>query len=167
MVKTFRNRTDGGINTNKKYMIRTSVPEDEQRIRELFIEMLQTVYRTKEVRGYEAGYLDRFWTGGEERIYVAEDETVVAYLSVEVHHDSEADYIYLDDLSVTEKYRGYGIGSALIREAEKYAREIGIHTILFHVERSNTAAFQLYERLGYKIYRDDGNRYMMIKTDDI
>ena len=60
-----------------------------------------------------------------------------------------------------------GIGSALIREAEKYAREIGIHTILFHVERSNTAAFQLYERLGDKIYRDDGNRYMMIKTDGI
>jgi ribosomal protein S18 acetylase RimI-like enzyme len=55
----------------------------------------------------------------------------------------------------------------LIREAEIYAREIGTQAILFHVEKSNTAAFRLYERLGYKIFRDDGNRYMMIKNDGI
>jgi ribosomal protein S18 acetylase RimI-like enzyme len=86
----------------------------------------------------------------------------VAYLSIEVHHEQEADYIYLDDLSVTESYRNLGIGSALIHEAENYAKEIGIQHILFHVEKTNTKAFQLYERLGYKVYRDDGNRYMMI-----
>ena len=54
------------------------------------------------------------------------------------------------------------IGSALIHEAEGYAKDIGIQHILFHVENSNNKAFQLYERLGYKVYRDDGNRYMMI-----
>ena len=59
----------------------------------------------------------------------------MAYLSIEVHHE---------------------------QEAEGYAKEIGIQHILFHVEKSNTKAFQLYERLGYKVYRDDGNRYMMI-----
>jgi ribosomal protein S18 acetylase RimI-like enzyme len=144
------------------YSIRIAIPEDEQRIRELFIEMLQTIYHTEEVEGYESGCLNRYWTNGEERILVAEDESVVAYLSIEVHHEPEADYIYLDDLSVTESYRSHGIGSALIHEAEAYAREIDIQHILFHVEKSNTKAFQLYERLGYKVYRDDGNRYMMI-----
>ncbi|WP_026662363.1 GNAT family N-acetyltransferase [Butyrivibrio proteoclasticus] len=144
------------------YSIRIANPEDEQRIRELFIEMLQTIYHTEEVEGYESGCLNRYWTNGEERILVAEDESVVAYLSIEVHHEPEADYIYLDDLSVTESYRSHGIGSALIHEAEAYAREIDIQHILFHVEKSNTKAFQLYERLGYKVYRDDGNRYMMI-----
>ena len=68
--------------------------------------------------------------------------------------------------SVTESYRGLGIGSALIHEAEVYAQEIGIQHILFHVEKSNTEAFRLYERLGYKIFRDDGNRYLM-KKDEI
>ncbi len=53
--------------------------------------------------------------------------------------------------------------SVLIHEAENYAQEIGIQHILFHVEKSNTEAFRLYERLGYKIFRDDGNRYMMKK----
>ena len=148
------------------YKIRIAVHEDEPRIRELFIEMLQTIYHTEDVQGYESGCLNRYWTNGEERILLAEDESVVAYLSIEVHHEPEADDIYLDDLSVTESYRRHGIGSALIHEAEVYAHEIGIKHILFHVEKSNTEAFRLYERLGYKVFRDDGNRYMM-KKDEI
>ena len=150
-----------------KYRIRIAVPKDEQKIRELFMEMLQTIYHTEDVQGYEPGCLDRYWINGEEHIFVAEDEDVVAYLSVEVHHESDKDYIYLDDLSVTEKYRSQGIGSALIREAEKYAREIEITDIVFHVEKSNTEAFRLYERLGYKIFRDDGSRYLMNKSVEI
>ena len=75
------------------------------------------------------------------------------------------DYIYLDDLSVTKAYRNLGIGSALIREAEIYARKIGIRDIVFHVEKSNTSAFRLYERLGYKVFRDDDSRYLMNKID--
>ncbi len=147
------------------YRIRKAISKDEQRIRELFIEMLQTIYHTEDVEGYESGYLDRYWTNGEERILVAEDESIVAFLSIEVHHEPEADYVYLDDLSVTERYRDIGIGSALIREAEAYAQEIGIPLILFHVEKSNTEAFRLYERLGYKVFRDDGNRYLMKKDE--
>ena len=147
------------------YKIRIAVPKDEQKIRELFIEMLQTIYNTKDVQGYEPGQLDRYWTCGEERILVAEDEEVVAYLSIEVHHEPDMDYIYLDDLSVTKAYRNLGIGSALIREAEIYARKIGIRDIVFHVEKSNTSAFRLYERLGYKVFRDDDSRYLMNKID--
>ena len=81
-----------------EYRIRKAIPEDEQRIRELFIEMLQTIYHTEDVEGYESGCLDRYWTNGEERILVAEDGYVVAYLSIEVHHEPDADFIYLDDL---------------------------------------------------------------------
>ena len=147
------------------YSTRIAVPEDERKIRELFIEMLQTIYHTEDVQGYEPGCLDRYWVSGEERIFVAEDEDVVAYLSVEVHHEPDMDYIYLDDLSVTKAYRNLGIGSALIREAEIYARKIGIRDIVFHVEKSNTSAFRLYERLGYKVFRDDGSRYLMNKID--
>ncbi len=147
-------------------MIRKAMPADEKRIRELFIEMLKTIYNTEDVQGYETGYLDRYWTPGEDVLFVAEDNEVVAYLAVEVHREDEMDYVYLDDLSVTENYRSQGIGSSLIHEAEAYAQEIGIQHILFHVEKSNTEAFRLYERLGYKIFRDDGNRYLM-KKDEI
>ena len=140
--------------------IRKAVQGDEQRICELFIEMLQTIYHTEDVQGYEPGYLDRYWKNGEDIIFVADDDDVIAYLAVEVHRE-DVDYIYLDDLSVTEKNRGNGIGTSLIHKAEDYAMELGLENILFHVEKSNTSAFRLYERLGYKIFRDDGNRYLM------
>jgi len=143
--------------------IRKAVKEDEIKIKELFIEMLQTIYSNKNVTGYEDGYLDKFFDNREDWICVAEaNGSVVAYLSIEVHHEQE-DFIYLDDLSVSEKYRGNGIGTELIKTAERFAKEIDISTVVFHVEKSNSSAFKLYERLGYSIMNIDGTRFGMIK----
>ena len=97
-----------------EFKIRKAVKEDETKIRELFIEMLQTIYSNNNVDGYEKGYLDKFFDGHEDWICVAEvNNSVAAYLSIEVHHEQE-NFIYLDDLSVSGKYRsnGYGWGSA-------------------------------------------------------
>ena len=146
-----------------KYNIRIAIPSDEEKICELFLEMLRTIYHTDEVDGYKDGALDRFWTGDENRIYVAEDRVIVAFLSIEVHHEHE-DYIYLDDFSVTEAYRNKGIGSELLNVAESYAREINIPEVFLHVEKTNGAAMRLYERFGYSINRDDGNRYLLRKN---
>ena len=44
--------------------------------------MLQTIYHKDDVKGYEAGYLDSFWNDGENRIYVAEDDAVRAFVRV-------------------------------------------------------------------------------------
>ncbi len=49
----------------------------------------------------------------------------------------------------------------LIHKAEDYAMELGLEDVLFHVEKTNTSALRLYERLGYKIFRDDGNRVLL------
>ena len=145
-----------------EYKIRTAVQADEERIRELFLEMLRTIYRTDDVKGYGEGDLDRFRSESQDRIYVAEDREVVAFLSVEVHHDP-VDHIYLDDFSVTEAYRNKGIGSALIRTAESYAGQTGSQAVILHVEKTNTSAMRFYERMGYSIFRDDGDRYLLKK----
>ena len=145
-----------------EYKIRTAVPTDEGKIRELFLEMLRTIYRTDDVKSYEDGYLDRFWRENQDRIYVAEDSQVIAFLSVEVHHDP-VDHIYLDDFSVTAAYRNKGIGSALIRAAEAYAEQIGSRAVILHVEKTNTSAMRFYERSGYAVFRDDGDRFLLKK----
>lgn len=148
-----------------KYTFRKAIKEDENSIRDLFVEMLQTIYQSKNVQGYEAGYLDKFFDGKEDWICVAEeDNAVIAYLSIEVHREQET-FLYLDDLSVSEKYRGKGIGTNLIRTAEKFAVETGISTIVFHVEKSNTGAFRLYRRLGYFVLDEEGSRYRMLKEE--
>ena len=145
-----------------EYRIRTAVTADEARIRELFLEMLRTIYHTDDVKGYGDGDLDRFWRETTDRIYVAEDGQVVAFLSVEVHHDP-VDHIYLDDFSVTAAYRSKGIGSALVRAAEAYANRIGSQAVILHVEKTNTSAMRFYERSGYSVFRDDGNRLQLKK----
>jgi len=137
--------------------------KDSNRINELFIEMLQTIYNTDQVDGYSDGDLDRFFDGRDEWISIAvADEKIIAFLSIEVHHEEE-EYIYLDDLSVTKQYRNNGIGTKLIRNAESYAKELNISVVCLHVEKSNSEAFRLYKRLGYIIYEDQGNRYLMMK----
>ena len=145
-----------------KYIIRQATETDEKRICELYAEMLQTVYHTEKAEGYKTGDLDKFWADDENRIFVAEDKTVVGFLSVEVYHENE-DYIYLNDFAVTKDYRNSGVGSALLEVAESYAREINIAKLCLHVEKTNSAAMRLYENAGYAIYRDDGHRFLMNK----
>lgn len=146
-----------------KWRIRKAVKTDESKIKELFIEMLQTIYSKNTVDGYEEGYLDKFFDDHEDWICVAEvNDSIAAYLSIEVHHEQEL-YIYLDDLSVSKTYRNYGMGTELIKTAENFAKEMDISTFVFHVEKSNKSAFRLYERLGYSIMSDEGTRFRMVK----
>lgn len=92
--------------------------KDAGRINELFIEMLKTIYGTDKVEGY----LDKFLDGRDEWINIAvHNDVIIAFLSIEVHHEDK-EYIYLDDLSVTEQFRNNGIGSKLISNAEEYAK---------------------------------------------
>ena len=145
------------------YTFRKAVKQDSERINQLFIEMMQTIRKTDQVNGYPYGYLDKFFDGRDEWISVAVyNGEIVAFLSIEVHHE-EKEYIYLDDLSVTNNHRNNGIGTKLIKTAESYAKEINISTICFHVEKTNTNAFRLYQRLGYEFFKDQENRYLMIK----
>ena len=145
-----------------KFVYRKAELSDSKRIAELFIEMLRTIYNTNDVDGYENGYLDKYFSESEDLIYVAElDKEVVAFLSVEVYKDDG--YVYLDDLSVTEKYRGKGVGTKLISLAEDYAKGLGVPAIVFHVEKTNERAHRLYRNLGYHDHEDQGARILMVK----
>ena len=145
------------------YTFRKAEKKDSEKINQLFIEMMQTIRGTKQANGYPDGYLNKFFDSRDEWIAVAVDNgNIIAFLSIEVHHEDK-EYIYLDDLSVTKEYRNKGIGTKLIKTAESYAKEINIPTICFHVEKTNTNAFRLYQRLGYNIYQDQQTRYLMIK----
>ena len=145
------------------YTFRKAVKQDSEKINQLFIEMMQTIRGADQVNGYPDGYLDKFFDCRDEWIAVATtDNEIIAFLSIEVHHEDK-EYIYLDDLSVTKHHRNKGVGTKLIKDAEDYAKEINISTICFHVEKTNTNAFRLYQRLGYEIYQDQETRYLMIK----
>jgi len=66
---------------------------------------------------------------------------------------------YIDELYIAEEHRGRGIGRRAMAFVEKMARELGVNAMHLEVSRDNTAALELYRRIGYV----DHGRYLMTK----
>ena len=65
---------------------------------------------------------------------------------------SSHEYAYLYALRVLEPFQSLGIGSRLIQTAENVARGHGFRQVQLAVEKRNTAARRLYERVGFEIF---------------
>lgn len=142
---------------------RKAVRDDFPAINALFQEMLCTIYHKDNAEGYKPGDLDYYFSGGEDWICVAEIEGQLAgFLSIEVHRE-EQNYLYYDDFSVSGQYRGRGIGAQLMDRAEEYCRALGFDAIVLHVEKGNAGARRLYEKRGFALLRDDGDRLCLCK----
>nr|WP_298792130.1 GNAT family N-acetyltransferase [uncultured Allomuricauda sp.] len=62
--------------------------------------------------------------------------------------------LHLEDLIVTEKMRGSGLGSALLDEVVKYGHSLGVRRISWEVLDWNEPAITFYEKKGAKVLRD-------------
>lgn len=58
-------------------------------------------------------------------------------------------FLNVHDLSVAPEYRNCGIGTHLLGEAERRARNAGCSKLTLEVHAMNTAAQRLYERVGF------------------
>ena len=65
-------------------------------------------------------------------------------------HDKEA---YVSDIFVEDLYRRKGLGSMLLREAEKWADEKGIFSLGLVVDTKNDAALAAYRKFGFFEHR--------------
>ncbi|MCM3539518.1 GNAT family N-acetyltransferase [Priestia endophytica] len=61
--------------------------------------------------------------------------------------------IILNDLYVTEKTRGSGVGAALLQKVKEYGKQEEIDSIVLQTAKDNAHAQHLYEKLGYQ--KDD------------
>ena len=62
--------------------------------------------------------------------------------------------IHLEDLVVSQKVRGYGIGTALLDKVVIHGHELGVKRINWEVLDWNEGAIKLYESKGAKVLRD-------------
>ncbi len=62
--------------------------------------------------------------------------------------------IHLEDLIVTEKMRGSGLGSALLKEVINYGNDLGVRRICWEVLDWNEPAIAFYEKNGARVMRD-------------
>lgn len=58
--------------------------------------------------------------------------------------------LILDDLFLSEEYRGKGLGRNVMEFIENYAKENGYKRLQFQSELSNPNAHEFYTKLGYK-----------------
>ena len=66
---------------------------------------------------------------------------------------------YIFALRVFEPFQGLGIGTLLIQSAEEVLRSRGFEFASIAVGKDNARARRLYERLGYRVYREEIGRW--------
>ena len=79
-------------------------------------------------------------------ILCEENGEIVGYGGVTVGYDT-AD---IDNIAVSERYRGCGMGGVLLEELVRAARERGAAKIFLEVRVSNAVAMSLYLKHGFK-----------------
>ncbi len=79
----------------------------------------------------------------------AENEIARAYLYI-MHNDlHEEPFGLLEDVYVAENHRGRGLGTQVIKQAIKAAKEQGCYKLIATSRKSRPQVHQLYQRLGF------------------
>ncbi len=75
--------------------------------------------------------------------------------------DNGEDYrrAYLYSFRVMEMFRGFGIGTQLLEEAENLILDRGFYVAMIAVAKDNIPARRLYERAGYEVFADDAGNW--------
>jgi len=137
--------------------VRPAQPGDAARLVEL----------AREVGGEEEGWLitgGEWRSPGEERrylrwirhhddaaVFVAEtDGAIIGRLSIARDRHPASEHVADLGLMVAREFRRQGAGRALMCEAERWARTVGVRKLELHVFPHNEAAIGLYRDLGYE-----------------
>lgn len=70
----------------------------------------------------------------------------------------ENDY-YLASVAVNNQFRDKGIGTFILENAKKLAKEEGCRRVVLDVDLENQGALRLYERLGFKVFNKKSFRW--------
>jgi ribosomal protein S18 acetylase RimI-like enzyme len=98
---------------------------------------------------------------GQRILFVAEVGTeVIGQIFIQLGFDhSKVDDIhstgYFQSFRIKPAYRNRGVGTQLIRRAEKTLRDRGYSQAVIAVAQENQDALRLYKRLGYSIFDED------------
>ena len=109
--------------------------------------------RTERVTGTVRSYRRRFrqpWNDREAQIVAVDDlGTVVGHLYIQREGHPVTRHVATLGIAVAAEVRGRGIGTALLGEALRWARSVGVEKIVLSVYPHNTAAIALYRRFGF------------------
>lgn len=139
------------------YSIRDSRAEDMEQVLGLVQEL---ALFEKEPQAVEVTREDLVKDGfGEKKLFhcfVAElDNQIVGIALVYPRYSTwKGPVIHLEDLIVSQKMRGSGLGTALLNEVVMYGHKLGVKRISWEVLDWNEPAIEFYEKKGANVMRD-------------
>lgn len=144
------------------YIIRPAEPRDMEAVNSLLRQVLAVHHQGRpdlfrpEGKKYTDDELLTIFANPDSPVFVFDkDGAVLGYVFCAFQNASSGALepiktLYVDDLCVSEKARGEGIGTALFNYVKEFARENGCHNITLHVWECNPGAKAFYETLGLK-----------------
>jgi ribosomal protein S18 acetylase RimI-like enzyme len=90
-------------------------------------------------------------TGAYRMVEAFDNEKCVGVMAFRILHDfTHGRHLYIDDLVVTEKMRGKGIGEKFLEYAEAVAQKGGCSNLRLCTGLDNKQAQKFYERCGWQ-----------------
>ena len=109
-------------------------------------------------------YVERFEESKDDWGLVAEvDGKIVGAVWVRIMND----YGHIDDetpslaISLYKEYRGFGIGTAMMKEILALLKSHGYSRVSLSVQKANYAA-KMYLKIGFEIVRENEEEYIMV-----
>jgi len=126
-------------------------------VQSLHAEHHPDIFKVPESEDFARSFFDQVLADSTIRIFIAEnEEQALGYVLCKLVERSESPFTYLmrflmiDQIGVRPAARGQGVGAALIRQAEVFAKELGMQRIQLDSWEFNIRAHAFFERLGFR-----------------
>ena len=155
------------------FVIREAKEQDYEELLKIFDEgdllharALPEIFKKPDELSRSKEYIFGLINNENSVIFVAESNNQIIGLVVIVIRESpdipimvKRRYAYVDNISVTEKFKGFGIGKALMAEGEQWALDKKASQLELNVWDFNKEAIEFFKKLGYT-----SSRHNMWKT---
>jgi L-phenylalanine/L-methionine N-acetyltransferase len=138
------------------WVVRPAKPGDARS----FVEMWRVVVAEKRfVRSetvqrsagyYRRHYFTRSWTDEQASLVAVHGDRVIGHLNVAREEGPMTRHVASLGMAVAPDWRGKGVGSALLAESLRWAREVGVEKLALSVYPHNEAALALYRKFGFQ-----------------
>jgi len=138
------------------FVVRPALPKDAASFLDMWREVVaeRRFVRSDSVRRsaryYRRRYFRRSWTAERVSLVAVSGGRVVGHLTADREEGSVTRHVASLGMAVARDWRRRGIGSALLNEAIRWARALGIEKLALSVYPGNEAALGLYRRFGFR-----------------
>ncbi|VUC24878.1 unnamed protein product [Clonostachys rosea] len=111
-----------------------------------------------------ADFLENF-DPAKERCWIAEKGSVFMGCVMLIRHQEREKAAKLRFLLVSDKARGQGVGSELVRQCLDFAKEVGYESVYLGTDQSLVAARSIYRRAGFEIIETESSDEWGFKSE--